>query len=331
MTLRTAVIGVGHLGRQHARIHATLAAEGLANFVTVCDLDESAARSISSERETDWTTNWRDLISKVDAVSLAVPTESHCDLACELLSRGIHVLVEKPISRTIEEADRMIAAAASGNAVLQVGHLERFNPAMVALRPHVRKPVYFEIHRVGEFTARSLDIDVVLDLMIHDLDIVQWLVGEDVPVTDIRAVGIAILTNKVDAANARLEFASGAVANITASRVGTERIRKMRFFQPHDYIAIDYTTKRASISSLAPPSANGAWPGVHVKNLDVMDVEPLRAETVAFFAAARDGKPAAVSGTAGRNALSLAIRALERIQEHASHPGVSALSEAGAP
>ena len=322
MTLRTAVIGVGHLGRQHARIHATLASEGISQFVAVCDLDESTARSISSERETDWTTNWRELIGKVDAVSLAVPTESHCDIACELLSQGIHVLVEKPISRTLEEADRMIAAANSGNAVLQVGHLERFNPAMVALRPHVRKPVYFEIHRVGEFTARSLDIDVVLDLMIHDLDIVQWLVGEDVPVTDIRAVGIAILTNKVDAANARLEFASGAVANITASRVGTERIRKMRFFQPHDYIAIDYTTKRASISSLAP-AANGAWPGVHVKNLDVIDVEPLRAETVAFLEAVSKGKPAPVSGMAGRNALSLAIRALERIQEHAAHPGVS--------
>ena len=325
MPLRTAVIGVGHLGRQHARIHATLASEGLSKFVSVCDLDEKTAREISSERETEWTTDWRDLIGNVDAVSLAVPTEAHCDIACDLLKRGIHVLVEKPISRTLEEADRMIAAAEAGKAVLQVGHLERFNPAMVALRPHVRKPVYFEIHRVGAFTARSLDIDVVLDLMIHDLDIVQWLVGEDVPVTDIRAVGIAILTNKVDAANARLEFASGAVANITASRVGTERIRKMRFFQPHDYIAIDYTTKRASISSLAAPTATGAWPGVHVKNLDVVDIEPLRAETTAFFDAARDGKPAPVSGSDGRNALSLAIRALERIDEHAAHPGVSAV------
>jgi len=329
MPLRTAVIGVGHLGKQHARIHATLASEGLSKFVAVCDLNESLAREVSNERATEWTSDWRDLIGKVDAVSLAVPTESHCDIACELLNRGIHVLVEKPISRTLEEADRMIAAAEAGKAVLQVGHLERFNPAMVSLRPHVRNPVYFEIHRVGAFTARSLDIDVVLDLMIHDLDIVQWLVGEDVPVTDIRAVGIAILTNKVDAANARLEFASGAVANITASRVGTERIRKMRFFQPHDYIAIDYTTKRASISSLAPPTASGAWPGVHVKNLDVVDIEPLRAETLAFFEAVRDGRPAAVSGLDGRNALSLALRALERIEEHAAHPGVSALSEAG--
>jgi predicted dehydrogenase len=220
----------------------------------------------------------------------------------------------------------MIEAAERGKATLQVGHLERFNPAMVALRPHVRKPVYFEIHRVGQFTARSLDIDVVLDLMIHDLDIVQWLVGEEVEVTNIHAVGIAILTNKVDAANARLEFSSGAVANITASRVGTERIRKMRFFQPHDYIAVDYTTKRASVSSLAPPSASGSWPGVHIKHLDVVDVEPLRAEIVSFFDSAANSLPPAVSGADGRNALSLALRTLERIRQHAEHPGVSELS-----
>ena len=320
--LRTAVIGVGSLGRQHARIHAALAAEGASQFVAVCDLNEETARSISSERETDWTADWRELIGRIDAASVAVPTEAHCEIACGLLEAGIHVLVEKPISRTLEEADRMIEAAERGKAILQVGHLERFNPAMVALRPHVRNPVYFEIHRVGQFTARSLDIDVVLDLMIHDLDIVQLLVGEDVEVTNIHAVGIAILTNKVDAANARLEFSSGAVANITASRVGTEKIRKMRFFQPHDYIAIDYTTKRASVSSLEPPAASGAWPGVHVKHLDIIDVEPLRAEIVSFLESASAGSPPAVSGLEGRNALSLALRTLERIREHAENPVV---------
>ncbi|HET6852172.1 MAG TPA: Gfo/Idh/MocA family oxidoreductase [Pyrinomonadaceae bacterium] len=324
--LRTAVIGVGSLGRQHARIHATLAGEGASEFIAVCDLNEETARSISSERKTDWTSNWRELIGRIDAASVAVPTEAHCEIACGLLEAGIHVLVEKPISRTLEEADRMIRAAEKGNAVLQVGHLERFNPALIALRPHVRKPVYFEIHRVGEFTARSLDIDVVLDLMIHDLDIVQWLVGEDVEVTNIHAVGIAILTNKVDAANARLEFSSGAVANITASRVGTEKIRKMRFFQPYDYVAVDYTTKRASVSGLERPTASGAWPGVHVKHLDIIDIEPLRAEIVSFFESATDGTPPAVSGQEGRNALSLALRTLERIREHAEHPGVSELS-----
>src|SRR5947208_10822016 len=289
MSLKTAVIGVGHLGKQHARIHATLSSEGRSQFRSVCDIDDARARDIAQEHNVQAVTQWQTLIGSVDAVSLAVPTESHCEIACALLEAGIHVLVEKPISRTLEEADRMIAAANNSGAILQVGHAERFNPAMMALRPHVRNPVYFEIHRVGQFTARSLDIDVVLDLMIHDLDIVQWLVGEDVEVTELHAVGIPILTNKVDAANARVEFSSGAVANITASRVGTEKIRKMRFFQPHDYVAVDYATNRATISSLAPPGGEGAWPGVHVKNLDVLDVEPLRAEILAFVEAVQDG------------------------------------------
>src|SRR6185369_11596584 len=154
MPLRTAVIGVGHLGRQHARIHSDLAAEGLTESVLVCDLDEEIARQVSSARNVEWTADWREVIGQVDAVSLAVPTEAHCEIAVELLSAGIHVLVEKPIARTLAEAEQMIAAAAKSGALLQVGHLERFNPALVALRPHVRSPVYFEIHRVGEFTAR---------------------------------------------------------------------------------------------------------------------------------------------------------------------------------
>src|SRR6185436_19844299 len=291
MMLRTAVIGAGSLGRQHARIHAALAAEGLSEFVSVCDLNEETARAISSERNTAWATDWRALVGQIDAASIAAPTEAHCEIACGLFEAGIHVLVEKPISRTLEEADQMIEAAARGNAILQVGHLERFNPAMVALKPHVRKPVYFEIHRVGQFTARSLDIDVVLDLMIHDLDIVQWLVGEDVEVTNIHAVGIAILTDKVDAANARLEFSSGAVANITASRVGTEKIRKMRFFQPYDYVAVDYVTKYATVSTLA--RASGGWPGVQTKRLEIIDVEPLRAEIISFLDSAEHGTPPA--------------------------------------
>src|SRR3989442_4907016 len=177
--LRTAVIGVGHLGKQHARLHAALDAEGLCDLAAVCDIDEQRARTIAAERDTKWTTDWQSLIASVDAVSLAVPTEAHAEIACALLRAGIHVLVEKPIARTLEEADRMIAAAATTGAILQVGHAERFNPALVARRPHARNPVYFEIHRVGQFTARSLDEDVALDLMIHDLDIVQCRVGED--------------------------------------------------------------------------------------------------------------------------------------------------------
>src|SRR2546423_126929 len=320
--LRTAVIGVGHLGRQHARIHAALAAEGKSRFVAVCDINEETARAVADERATSWTADWRALTGDLDAVSLATPTESHAEIACALLEAGVHVLVEKPISRTLEEADRMIAAAERGRATLMVGHLERFNPALVALRPHVRNPVYFEIHRVGQFTARSLDIDVVLDLMIHDLDIVQWLVGSEVDVANVHAVGIPILTNRVDAANARIEFATGAVANITASRVGTEKIRKMRFFQPRDYVVIDYATNYASISNLAQSNAS-PWPGVRTQVLEVQNVEPLRAEIESFFNAAIDHSPPLVSGEDGRRALALALRTLEEIHEHTARLGAA--------
>jgi predicted dehydrogenase len=321
--LRTAVIGVGHLGEQHARIHAGLAAEGLSTFAGVCDIDEARVQAAGGKWGAKSTTDWRTLVGDVDAVSLAVPTESHCELACGLLEAGIHVLVEKPISRTLEEADRMIAAGKQGKAILQVGHAERFNPALVALRPYVRNPVYFEIHRVGQFTARSLDIDVVLDLMIHDLDIVQWLVGEEVEVTSLHAVGIPILTNRVDAANARLEFATGAVANITASRVGTEKIRKMRFFQPRDYIAVDYATNHASISNLSPPTVT-PWPGVSTRILEVVNIEPLRAEIESFLNAIAGGSPSLVSGEDGRRALGLALRTLDEIHAHTAKSGVSA-------
>jgi predicted dehydrogenase len=322
--LRTAVIGVGHLGQQHARIHAELSEEGRTQFVAVCDIADERARKIADERGVAATGDWRSLVGKADAVSLAVPTESHSTIACELLNAGIHVLVEKPISRTIDEAETMIAAARAGSAVLQVGHAERFNPALVALHPYVKSPVYFEIHRVGQFTARSLDIDVVLDLMIHDLDIVQWLVGEDVEVTSVHAVGIPILTNRVDAANARIEFATGAVANITASRVGTEKIRKMRFFQPRDYIAVDYANNYASISSLAA-SASSPWPGVNTNVLEIKNVEPLRAEIESFVNAATNKSRPAVSGEDGRRALALALRTLEQIQEHTVRIGANAL------
>jgi len=322
--LRTAVIGVGHLGQQHARIHAALAAEGKSQLVSVCDIDEARAKKIGEDWHVESTTAWRNLLGNVDAVSLAVPTESHCEIACAFLESGTHVLVEKPISRTIDEADRMIEAARKGAAILQVGHAERFNPALVALRPHVKNPVYFEIHRVGQFTARSLDIDVVLDLMIHDLDIVQWLVGEDVGVMSVHAVGIPILTNRVDAANARIEFESGAVANITASRVGTERIRKMRFFQPRDYVAVDYANNYASISSLALSQAS-PWPGVNTKVLEVINVEPLRAEIESFIESASTNSRPLVSGEDGRRALALALRTLEQIHEHTVRIGAGTL------
>jgi predicted dehydrogenase len=319
--IRTATIGVGSLGRHHARNHAALASEGRCEFISVCDLREETARSIAEEYKTEWTTDWRSLIGRVDAVSLSTPTESHCEIGCALLEAGIHVLVEKPIARTLEEADKMIEAARKSGAMLMVGHLERYNPAMVALRPHVKSPLYFEIHRIGQFTARSLDIDVVLDVMIHDLDIVQWLVGEDVEVTGVHAVGIPVLTKKVDASNARIEFANGAVANITASRIGTEKIRKMRFFQPHDYVAVDYLTNYAALSGLAPQTGS-MFPGINHRRLEIKQVEPLRAEIEDFLNAVTNKTSTPISGEDGRRALSLAIQVLERIHEHAKIAGV---------
>lgn len=325
MNLRTACVGVGHLGRHHARLHRTLADEGRADFRFVCDASAETAHAIAAEHGVTSVADWHSLLEgerRVDLISLATPTESHAEIACEFLRAGIHVLVEKPIARTLAEADLMIAAAEEGKALLQIGHLERFNPALVALRPHVRRPLYFEIHRVGQFTARSLDIDVVLDLMIHDLDIIHWLVGYDAEVTDVRAVGIPVLTNRIDAANARIEFSTGAVANITASRIGTEKIRKMRFFQPHDYVVVDYQTRYASISSLVPPGKENMHAGVHTHLPEVIDVEPLRAEIEAFLTAAASGAESPVAGWEGRRALALATEVLTRIATHARQAGM---------
>lgn len=279
--LKTAVIGVGSLGQHHARNYAELSKEGIGKFVGVCDTNEENARAAAEKNGCDFYTDWRELLGKADAVSIVTPTETHAEIACEFLEKGVHVLVEKPIARSLEETDKMIASAQKTGAKLMVGHLERFNPAMVALRPHVTKPLYFEIHRVSPFPNRSLDVDVVLDVMIHDLDAIQWLVGENVNVSEIRAVGIPVISDKVDAANARIEFENGAVANITASRIGTEKIRKTRFYQTNSYVVLDYATKFASLTSLAPNAAHPLL-GISINRLQIEDIEPLRAEILAF-------------------------------------------------
>lgn len=198
-----------------------------------------------------------------------------------------------------------------------VGQLERFNPAMVALRPHVTKPLYFEIHRVSPFPNRSLDVDVVLDVMIHDLDAIQWLVGEDVEVSEIRAVGIPVISDKVDAANARIEFENGTVANITASRIGTDKVRKTRFYQTNAYVVLDYATKFASLTSLDPEASNPLL-GISINRLEINDVEPLRAEITAFLEAIENDTAVPVSGDDGRRALALAVGVLEKIESHRS-------------
>lgn len=313
---RTAVIGVGSLGQHHARNYAEIAAGGETEFVGVCDSNSENARNIAEKNKCDFYTDWRELLDKTDAVSIVTPTETHCEIACAFLGKGVNILVEKPIARTLEEADKMIEAAAKSGAKLMVGHLERFNPAMVALRPHVDNPLYFEIHRVSPFPNRSLDVDVVLDVMIHDLDAIQWLVGEDVKVADIHAVGIPVISDKVDAANARIEFENGAVANITASRIGTEKIRKTRFYQTNSYVVLDYATKFSSVTSLNPEAAHPLL-GISINRLPIVDMEPLRAELEAFLDCVKGDKTPPVTAEDGRRALALALGVLEKIDFHA--------------
>ena len=320
--LRTAAIGVGSLGRHHARNYAEIAREGRVEFVGVCDVNPETAAQIASEHGSASFRDWRDLLGKVDVVSIATPTETHAEIACAFLEEGVHALVEKPIALSLDEADRMIKMADKSGARLMVGQLERFNPAMIALRPHVTKPLYFEIHRVSPYPNRSLDVDVVLDVMIHDLDAVQWLVGENVKVSDIRAVGIPVISDKVDAANARIEFENGAVANITASRIGTEKIRKTRFYQTNAYVVLDYATKFASLTSLDPEASHPLL-GININRLEINDVEPLRAEITAFLDSIENDSPPPVTGQDGRRALALAVGVLERIEEHVSKLKIS--------
>ena len=312
---RCAAIGVGSLGRHHARNYAELAREGRIDFIGSCDVNAETLAQIGKENGCETFADWRELLDRVDVVSVATPTETHCEIACAFLEKGKHVLVEKPIALTLDEADKMIGAARKSGAKLMVGQLERFNPAMVALRPHVTKPLYFEIHRVSPFPNRSLDVDVVLDVMIHDLDAVQWLVGEAVRVSDIHAVGIPVISDKVDAANARIEFENGAVANITASRIGTEKIRKTRFYQTNAYVVLDYATKFSSLTSLNPEASHPLL-GISINRLQIDDVEPLRAEITSFLEAIENDRVPPVSGEDGRRALALAVGVLERIQAH---------------
>lgn len=313
--LKTAAIGTGSLGRHHARNYAELAAEGKVEFVAVCDANAETAKRVAADNGSNFETDWRELLGKVDAVSIATPTETHREIACEMLHNGVNVLVEKPMALSVGECDEMIAAAERSGAKLMVGHLERFNPAMVALRPRVNNPLYFEIHRVSPFPNRSLDVDVVLDVMIHDLDAVQWLVGSDVKVSAVHAVGIPVISNKVDAANARLEFENGAVANITASRIGTEKIRKTRFYQTNSYVVLDYGTRFASVTSLNP-DAPVPLLGISIDRLEIEDKEPLRAEIESFIEAITSDSEVAVTGQDGRRAVKLAERVLAKIKAH---------------
>ena len=299
--LRAAVIGVGHLGRHHARILSSTPGVAL---VAVVDRDEARATEHAKGSGAAVFADVSELSGlDLDAVCVAVPTEDHLAVASPLLARGIGVLVEKPMTRSLDEADRMIAAARDGNAMLAVGHTERFNPAVEAALPHVTAPRFIEVHRLSPFPERSLDIDVIFDLMIHDLDIVRAMVRSDV--VELEAVGVPVLSHRFDIANVRLKFASGCIANLTASRISRDRVRKLRVFQRDAYISIDYAEQEVEAFRL---DRSGAKPVIAGGSLPIEKEEPLRREIEDFLAAVREKRPPRVSGDDGRAALALADR-----------------------
>jgi len=302
------VVGAGDFGRNHARVYREL---GDAELVGIVDSRPDRAAQIAQEFSTEVFPDIESLAGRVDAASVSVPTIAHARVGCRLMELGIDVIVEKPMAASLAEADELLSTATRSGRILQVGHLERFNPATIAVMPAVNHPLYFEVHRLGIFTPRSLDIDVVYDVMIHDLDILLAIV--DAPVADIKAIGIPVLTDKVDIAHARLDFASGAVANVTASRVSTERVRKMRFFQAHEYISLDFTRQDALRVRVLEP---GPQPKFDFTTLPAERGEPLQAELRAFLESVRTRRSPMVDGAAGRRALELADRVMAGILDH---------------
>jgi predicted dehydrogenase len=306
--IRVAVAGVGEFGRNHARVYREIEDVEL---VGVYDQNLARAEAAATEFGTQALRSLEEFRGRADAVSVAVPTAAHAEIGCQVMQMGLDVLVEKPMASDLAEADALVDAAKRNHGILQVGHVERFNPAVLAVEPILNHPLFFEVHRLGVFTPRSLDVDVIYDLMIHDLDILLAMMKEEV--AEVKAVGIPVLTDKVDIAHARLEFAGGAVANVTASRVSTERVRKMRFFQQREYISLDYARRDALRIGVKRP---GPQPEFAYEKLPAQPTEPLRAELDAFIEAVRTRREPRVNGAAGRAALELASRVMASIQEH---------------
>lgn len=294
---RVAVIGAGSFGKNHVRV---VRESTRAELQYVVDTNPEVAE----------VADYREVIGKVDAAIVAAPTVMHAEIGCALLEAGIDVLIEKPIAATMEDADRLVEAAARNHRILQVGHLERFNPAVIALEKSATLPLFFEIHRMSVFTLRSLDVDVVLDLMIHDLDIVLALARGQLK--DIRAAGISILSPKVDIANVRLEFDDGCIANLTASRVSTEKVRKLRLFQPHQYISVDYAKQSAAVFTVGGPE------GIAFEQLPIESAEPLKLQFESFLDAIETRLPPKLDGATARKTLEIALAVLDKIKQHAS-------------
>ena len=333
--LRVLVAGAGAFGRNHLRVYREMAAEAVI-LVAAIEPEDGRAAEVAEQYEIPVFANVEDALTadlKLDAASVAVPTVHHCAVAGELLAAGVDCLVEKPLAASLVEADELLGLAERYGRVLQPGHLERFNPAVLAIEPKLTRPMFFEAHRLSVFTPRSLDVDVVLDLMIHDLDIVLTFAGS--PVREVRAVGLPILSAKVDIANVRVEFESGCVANFTASRVSTERVRKLRFFEPRQYVSVDYARRDLLVIGIDPgfsieqAMAMGAasgfadgLPGLSFTKPEVVPGEPLRLEIASFLDSVRRRCTPRVTARQGREALALALEIQRGMVEHAGKAGL---------
>jgi len=297
--VKVGIIGVGYLGTQHARILSYLEE---AELKGVADIDFNKAMQIGNRHGVHYYENYEDMLDEIDAGIVATPTSEHFSISMRLLKEGKSVLVEKPITESVEQGEELVSFANENGNILQVGHLERFNPAVEAIENLISEPKFIEVQRLGSFSARSLDIDVVLDLMIHDLDIILSLIKDEVKV--IKSSGIHVLSDKIDIANARLEFGSGCVASLTASRVHQGKVRKLRIFEPTSYYSIDYIDQEVKAFPL-----NGRQ--TDIKTLKIKKEEPLKKELQNFFRCIRDHKMRKVSGEEGLRALKLAYSVLE--------------------
>jgi predicted dehydrogenase len=310
--LRTAVIGVGYLGRFHAQKYAQLPGSQL---IAVVDADAATAERVAAELGVAAYTDHRELIGKIEALSIAVPTPLHHAIGCEWLRRGVHVLVEKPIATTVAQARELVELAAQHRCVLQVGHLERFNPAILAAITRLTRPRFIESHRLAPFKPRGTDVSVVLDLMIHDIDLIQELVGE--PLIGIDAVGATVFSGEIDIVNARLRFRGGCVANATASRISMKQERKIRIFQDDSYLSIDMQQKLLTVIRKKDAAPVQSVAEVSIEEQAVESGDALLAEIESFIAAARNGTPPVVDGEDGLRALETALQITELVNAQA--------------
>jgi len=306
--IRSAVVGVGYLGQFHAEKYAQLSNTQL---VAVVDLDRERATAVAGKTGARAFTDYREILDRVDAVSIVVPTQCHFEVAKAFLEKGVHVLLEKPITTTLAEADELIRIAATQKVVFQVGHLERFNPVVVALDGIVKQPGFIESIRIAPFKPRGTDVNVVLDLMIHDIDIIQNIVGSKVE--QINSIGTPVFTEEEDIANARIQFTNGCVANVTASRISLKSERKMRIFQPDAYISVDFQNKTFAVFRKGDGEMFPGIPNVTKEEQSFGQTDALKNEIEAFLDAVINGKPPVVSGEDGRYALETALKIIRKL------------------